>query len=87
MLAVLKLINLIFNAYLIMILINILSSWLPEYRDTKFVRFIAYYTEPYLNIFRRFIPPLGMIDISPIIAILALNFIQYLLESAIIKLF
>ncbi|MRR11919.1 YggT family protein [bacterium] len=35
--------------------------------------------EPWLGIFRRFVPPLGMIDISPIIAIVVLDLIQSLL--------
>jgi YggT family protein len=33
--------------------------------------------EPYLQPFRSIIPPLGMIDISPIVAIFALNFAMY----------
>ena len=37
-----------------------------------FLRDVA---EPYLNIFRRFIPPLGPIDISPIVAILVLQIV------------
>ncbi len=37
-----------------------------------FLRVVA---EPYLGIFRRFIPPLGPIDISPIIAILVLQIV------------
>ena len=37
---------------------------------------------PYLNFFRRFIPPLGMIDWSPVVAILVLS----LLENFIIRL-
>ncbi|HGY5536681.1 MAG TPA: YggT family protein, partial [Prochlorococcus sp.] len=39
-------------------------------------------TDPYLNIFRGLIPPLGGIDLSAILAILALQFMQGLLENA-----
>ena len=41
--------------------------------------------EPWLGIFRRFIPPLGMIDISPIVAIIALRIVQRLLVSVLFR--
>lgn len=36
--------------------------------------FLRDVTEPYLSIFRRFIPPLGPLDLSPLVAILVLQF-------------
>jgi YggT family protein len=50
-------------------------SWVPASRETKFGRMLETITEPYLGFFRKFIPPLGMIDISPIVALLALRLI------------
>ena len=66
----------IFLVYLIMLFMRILGSWMPEWRDNKFMQFIAFYTDPYLNLFRRIIPPLGMMDISPIIAFFCLKLIE-----------
>jgi YggT family protein len=43
--------------------------------------FLSPITDPYLNIFRSFIPPLGGLDISPILAILVLNIVAGLLGS------
>lgn len=43
------------------------------------MQFIAFYTDPYLNLFRGIIPPLGMIDISPIFAFLALQLLEWLI--------
>ncbi len=40
------------------------------------MQFIAFYTDPYLNFFRNIIPPLGMLDLSPIIAIFILQIIE-----------
>lgn len=57
-----------------MLVVRVLSSWVPEIQGQKWLQFIAFYTDPYLNLFRRFVPPLGMIDISPIIAFFALQF-------------
>jgi YggT family protein len=48
-------------------------SWLPNAKESGFGRMLSSITDPYLDIFRRFIPPLGMIDFSPIVAIFALN--------------
>ncbi|WP_153731215.1 YggT family protein [Sporosarcina obsidiansis] len=61
--------------YSILLVIYILMSWVPSTRETKFGQILAKITEPYLGFFRKFIPPLGMIDISPIAALLALQLI------------
>jgi YggT family protein len=56
------------------LIIYILMSWFPNSRETGIGRFLTSICEPYLDPFRRIIPPLGMIDISPIVAILVLRF-------------
>lgn len=69
--------------YSFLLIIYILMSWIPSLRETAFGIFIGKIVEPYLAFFRQFIPPLGMIDISPIVAIFALRFIS----SGIITIF
>lgn len=59
----------------IVIFIYILMSWVPSMRENAFGQIVGKIAEPYLAFFRRFIPPLGMIDISPIVALIALSFI------------
>jgi uncharacterized protein YggT (Ycf19 family) len=39
--------------------------------------------EPYLRLFRRFIPPIGMLDITPMVAIIVLIALRSLLVNAI----
>lgn len=51
-------------------------SWFPGARDSAFGQFLGRISEPYLEQFRRIIPPLGMIDISPIVAIILLRLAQ-----------
>ncbi|MCM3637944.1 YggT family protein [Sporosarcina luteola] len=68
------------DIYLILLIVYILMSWVPASRETKFGIFLGKITEPYLGFFRKFIPPLGMIDISPIVAIFVLN---YLVSSGV----
>jgi YggT family protein len=56
------------------LIIYILMSWFPNARSSAIGEFLARICEPFLEPFRRFIPSLGMIDISPIVAFLVLNF-------------
>ncbi|MED3646146.1 YggT family protein [Halalkalibacterium halodurans] len=63
--------------YSYMIIAYILMSWFPNARESSFGQFLGSIVEPYLAPFRKIIPPLGMIDISPIVAIFALTFARY----------
>lgn len=62
------------QAYSFMIIAYILMSWFPNARESSIGQFLGSLVEPFLSPFRRIIPPIGMIDISPIVAILALRF-------------
>lgn len=73
--------NAVFTAYTFMLLVRVFGSWFPSFAHTRFMRFIACYTDPYLNVFRRIIPPLGMIDLSPMFAFISLQLIQWILFS------
>ncbi len=75
-----QIINLLFQTYTIMIFARIIASWIPELQNNKFMHFIAFYTDPYLNLFRRIIPPLGVIDISPMIAFFALSILNGIIQ-------
>ncbi len=67
--------EMIFTIYQFMIFGYILMSWIPALQQSGFGEFLGKLVEPYLGIFRKFIPPIGMIDISPIIALFALRYI------------
>ena len=78
----------LFLVYLILIFIRVLLSWVPRMPYNPYlrsaVRFVEETTDPYLNLFRRFVPPIGgRLDISPIIAILVLYVVAGLVSSAI----
>ncbi len=60
--------------YIYLVIIYILMSWFPGARESSFGQIIGRLVEPYLEPFRKLIPPIGMIDISPIVAIFALQF-------------
>jgi len=82
---VLKIIQLLFQVYTILLFARILGSWVPELQQYRAMQFVCFYTDPYLNLFRRIIPPLGMIDISPIFAFLCLGVLQTLIEKLVIS--
>ena len=70
------------NIYLLLIFVRILLSWFQTAEwAQKAMTFISPITDPYLNVFRSFIPPLGGIDLSPILAIIVLNVVASLLTS------
>lgn len=71
-----RIIDMFFQVYMLMLMARIICSWIPELQRTRFMMFISFYTDPYLNFFRRFIPPIGVIDFSPIVAFLSLGLIE-----------
>jgi YggT family protein len=81
----------LFLVYILLILIYILVNLLfsfglrpPYSRWTDAVmNFLRDVCEPYLGIFRRFIPPLGMFDFSPMIALILLYFVRTIVYNAI----
>lgn len=81
---VIKIINNIFYFYFLLIILRIFLTWIPnidwQQQPTKFIREV---TDMYLNIFRRFIPPIGGLDFSPIIAIIVLQIIQVLVVNVL----
>lgn len=60
--------------YTFAIVIYIFMSWFPGARESSFGNLLAKIVEPYLEPFRKFIPPIGMIDFSPLIALMVLRF-------------
>jgi YggT family protein len=74
----------VFLVYLILIFARILLSWIPRIPYNPYLRavvdFIHQVTDPYLNLFRRVLPPVGgrgfALDLSPILAVVLLLIVQ-----------
>ena len=77
--------------YLVLIFIRILTSWIPRMPYNRylaaFLQFISDVTDPYLNLFRRFIPMVrlgpGALDLSPIVATIVLILVSGLVSQLI----
>ncbi len=70
------------NIYLLLIFVRILLTWFPTVNwMNQVASFLSPITDPYLNVFRSFIPSIGGLDISPILAILVLQVVANLLTG------
>ncbi len=75
-------INLLFVTYTVLLFIRIVSSWFPAWQGHQIIRFVSFYTDPYLNFFRRILPPLGgVLDVSPILAFFGLRILEMIILS------
>ena len=83
-------VNTLVLVYLVLIFIRILMSWIPRMPYNRylaaFLKFVSDVTDPYLNLFRRILPPdrlgPGAHDLSPILA----TFVQIIDRSIVVGL-
>jgi YggT family protein len=77
--------------YLVLIFVRIILSWIPRIPYNRFLngflKFVTDVTDPYLNLFRRFLPPVrigpGALDLSPIVATFVLIIVSSIVENLI----
>jgi YggT family protein len=81
----------LFTVYLVLIFIRILLTWVPRMPFNPYLRaavaFVERTTDPYLNVFRALLRPVGFggmaLDFSPIVAIIVLYVVRGLVLNAI----
>jgi YggT family protein len=84
-----RFVSVFIGVYTLMIFAYILTSWIRlPYSPwvNRIQRFLYDVSEPYLRLFRRVIPPLGPVDISPVVAVLALVIVERLLVDLLERL-
>jgi len=77
--------------YIILIFIRILTSWIPRMPYNRYLaavlKFVSDVTDPYLNLFRRILPPVRMggagLDLSPIVATFVLIIVSTIVVGLI----
>jgi uncharacterized protein YggT (Ycf19 family) len=75
--------------YTLLILAHIILTWIQlPYRTWiyRIRQFLSDVCEPYLRLFRRFLPPLGPLDLSPIVAIVVLGILDYVISNILDRL-
>ena len=69
--------------YVFVLIIRVLLSWFPNLDwSNPILSSISSITDPYLNLFRGILPPIGGIDLSAILAFIVLNVMQQLFATA-----
>ena len=87
LISILQFINLIIGLYIWVVIIAALITWVQPNPYNPIVRFLWTVTEPVYAYIRRYIPTtFGGFDIAPIILILALQFLQILINNIIVSL-
>ena len=77
---IVRLIHLAFGSYTLLLMVRVVGSWFPQFSKSRFMYFIVHYTDPYLNLFRRFLPPIGgVLDLSPLLGFFVLQIMENLL--------
>ena len=74
------------NLYSLAVVARVLLSWVNPDPFNPIVQFLHQATDPYLDLFRRVIPTIGPIDISPIIALLVLQAAQHFMVRTLMDL-
>ena len=86
MMGLITLVDIAFEVYMALMMARILLSWVKHNPYQPVIRFIYEITEPVLGLFRKIIPPIGVIDLSPIAAFMALGLLRSLIIKVIIYL-
>ncbi len=79
--------SLFFNLMFFLILIRVILSWLPQYRYSQLGQIVFSLTDPVMRPIQNLIPPIGMMDISPIVAWVVLIVAQTIVNTIIMTIF
>ena len=84
-LAIAKLISVALSAYIWIVIGRAVISWVNADPYNPIVRFLVQVTDPLLLRIRRYVPPIGGMDLSPMILILAIVFLQSFLVPTLMQ--
>ena len=73
----------LFRLYELLILVRVLFSWIRPDPYNPIVRVVHQLTDPVMEPLRRIIPPMGMVDITPIVALILISIIQQLVVGVL----
>jgi uncharacterized protein YggT (Ycf19 family) len=80
----------LFFVYSVLVIINVILVWIGQFRPIPYnltlravTGFVEESTDPYLNLFRSWVPRIGPLDISPVIAIILLSVVGAIVANLI----
>jgi uncharacterized protein YggT (Ycf19 family) len=82
-------VNVFIGVYILVILVYIITSWIRlPYSPwlNRIQRFLYDVCDPYLRLFRRVVPPLGPLDLSPMLAVIVLVVLREILNATLDRL-
>lgn len=83
----LRVINIVFTLYSLAFIARALLPWFRISHYHPAMQFLIRVTEPVLAPLRRYIPPVGGVDFTPMVALLILWFVEQLLQTLVVALF
>lgn len=84
--SLITLVDLLFQAFYVLLLIRVILSWVPGIdHHHPAVQFVHRVTSPVLAPIRRAVPPVGGLDLSPLVAILLLTLAQRLVVGMLVR--
>lgn len=80
--AVREIVDILFSAYTILLFAVVIGSWFPNFQRSRVMQAVRFYVDPYLNLFRRIVPPIGgVLDLSPLLAFISLSILERIILS------
>jgi YggT family protein len=81
------LVNTVFTVFWVLLLVRVIMSWIPgmSYGHPA-VRVVHQLTSPILDPIRRMLPPVGGLDLSPLLAFMLLRFVQAMVVNILLSL-
>ncbi len=77
-------VDFVFTLMIMAIFARAIVSWLPIDRYHPAIQFLDSITEPIIAPFRRFIPPIGMLDLSSLVALIAIQILQSVVHNILV---
>ncbi len=84
---ILQALSWIIQFLILVIIVRAVVSWFPIGRDNAFVMVLDRLSEPVIAPLRRVVPPLGMIDITPLVALILLQIAQRVIQGMLVSSF
>lgn len=77
----------LFDLIMLLMLLKIFLTWLPNINwNSKPIKMLNDFTEIFFAPFRKLLPPIGMLDLSPIVAFIVLRILQVVIYKFLVQL-